>query len=124
MDGAGQAVQLTDAGVGADGVEGEQPRPGLREVDGAVDVAELLGGDPRAGDLTAVVAGVQAGAQAGVAGQGVALGAAEQDPPDPVQGVTASAPTAEGVGLDAAAHGVDRVLGQLDRVESVMPTSA
>ncbi len=123
-DGAGQAVQLGHRAVGAGGVEGEQPRPGLGEVAGAVDVAQLLGGDPRGRDLPVLVAGGQAGEQSPVAGRGVVLRPAEQDPPDPVQGVAASAPVPEALLLDAAADSVDRVLRQLDRVERVMPTSA
>jgi len=87
-------------------------------------VAQLLGGDPRGRDLPVLVAGGQAGEQSPVAGRGVVLRPAEQDPPDPVQGVAASAPVPEALLLDAAADSVDRVLRQLDRVEGVMPTSA
>jgi len=91
---------------------------------GAVDVTQLLGGDPRRGDLIGGVTGAEAGQQPGVAGGGVVLGAAQQDPPDAVEGVAGSSPVPEGVGLNAAAYRVDRVLAQLDRVEGVMPTSA
>jgi len=102
-------VQLGDPAVGADGVGGEQPVPGLGEVSGVVDVTQLLGGDPRRPHLPGGVAGEQPG----VAAQRVALGAAQQHPPDPVKGATAPAPVPQGVLLDAAADRVDGVLPSL-----------
>ena len=91
---------------------------------GAVDVAQLLGGDPRRAHLPVGIAGGQPGEQPGVAAQGVALGAAQQHPPDPVHRVSAPAPVPEGVLLDAAAHCVDRVLAQLHGVERSRTTVA
>lgn len=60
VQGACQAGQLRDMRVGAVHQEAVEELFGPSTVGGPVEQAQVLGGDPRRGDLSARVAGVQA----------------------------------------------------------------
>ena len=72
-----------------------------------VDGAQLLGGDPGRGDLTALVTGLDAGEQPRPRGVGEVLGTAAQHAANAVQQVAAAASMPEGLLPDMAAHVID-----------------
>jgi hypothetical protein len=69
--------------------------------------AQFLGSDPGGGDLTTLVAGLDAARQPRPCVGGKVLGAAARHPADPVQRVVAAAPKPAGLLLHPAAHVVD-----------------
>lgn len=112
LDGAGESFDLGAAGGGGGGVEVVQPAAGVALVAGAVDVAQLLQGDPGAAEFAGRVADAEAGQQLLVLLGGQPLGAAAQQPADAVERIAAAAPVTEGLVLHPATHLVNGVDGR------------
>ena len=107
VDGAGQAVELGDVGVGAVHQPPVQPPLGVVAGLGAVHQPQVLGGDPGGGDLPVDVADVEPGQQPVPGDVGQVFVSAAQDPPDRVQRVALAAAVTQVVLLDPAADIVD-----------------
>ena len=90
------------------------PRSGMRQ-----GASEGLFGVPGVAYLAVGVACGEQAPQLGAASFGDAFGGFEQQPAYPVEGVVLGAPPAGGLVLHAAAHVVDRRVGELDDVERV-----
>lgn len=90
-DGLGQSGEFGDLGVGAVSVEGGESAPCGALTGGAVHVSKELLGDESGPDLVLGVAGGQAGLDAGPAPLREPLGPHEQQPADPLEGVSGPA---------------------------------
>lgn len=119
VDSAGEAGDFGDLSLGAPVKEHDQPPTGVGWVDRRVDVSEELLGDPRGADLAVGIAGLEELGHPLEALRGEPLIRAQEDAAGPVERVRFAAPVAEGGLLGAAAHVVNRGVGQLDGVEVV-----
>ena len=85
----------------------------------AVEVAQLVRGHPRLGDLAGRVAEYEPSLQPGPGSFGQGLRCSAQQPPDPVERVVTVPTAVQGVLLDAAANLIERGQGEAGDMEGV-----
>lgn len=120
VDGAGQAAQLGDLGIGATDEPVQQPLLGPVAAGLGEEQPQILGGDPGPADLFVVgVPGVQAGQQPFPGPVAEVVRAAAQQPANREQRVVASAAVPGGLLLHSAAYLVHRGEAEPGDVERV-----
>ncbi len=107
LDPLDQQVAAQDVRVGTVHEPLVETLLGLETVLGAVEQAQVLGGDPRQPDLLVDAAGFRAGEQPIPSVVGEVLMPPSQDPPDPVRRVLPPPAVAGAVLLDTAADVID-----------------